>query len=141
MENQSTLTLITIMYLFFNGARVLSYIPQIYTISKEHNKVTAISLSTWIFWALANLTTGIYSQVEVHDLMLTLINYGNALCCFIVVCMVIYKRKKYLYSVDTLIEIQSKTLSSQFSAGITPKLEEVTGVEPSEVVKEKEINV
>lgn len=139
MENQSTLTLITIMYLFFNGARVLSYIPQIYTISKEHNKVTAISLSTWIFWAAANLTTAIYAQIEVHDSMLALINYGNALCCFIVVGMVLYKRKKYLYSVDTLIEIQSKTLSSQFSMGVNPKMNDVE--ESTEIVKEKEINV
>lgn len=73
--------------------------------------------------------------------MLTLINYGNALCCFIVVGMVMYKRKKYLYSVDTLIEIQSKTLSSQFSTGITPKPEEVNELESPEVIKEKEINV
>lgn len=137
MENQSALTLITIMYLFFNGARVLSYIPQIYTISKEHNKVTAISLSTWAFWAAANLTTAIYAQVEVHDAMLALINYGNALCCFIVVAMVLYKRKKYLYSVDTLIEIQSKTLNSQFSTGISPKIDEV----PAESVEDKEIKV
>ena len=35
-----------------------------YAISKEHNKVTAISINNiWIFWALANLTAGIYSQV------------------------------------------------------------------------------
>lgn len=136
MEHQNTLTVITIMYLFFNGARVLSYIPQIYTISKEHNKVTAISLSTWIFWALANLTTGIYSQMEVNDNILTLINYGNALCCFIVVGMVMYKRKKYIYSVDTLIEIQSKTISSSFSTGIIPKFDE-----EKESIKENEIKV
>lgn len=133
MENQNTITLITVVYLFFNGARVLSYLPQIYTIAKEHNKVTAISLSTWIFWALANLTTGIYSQVEVHDHILTLINYGNSLCCFIVVGMVIYKRKKYLYSVDTLIEIQSKTLSSQFSVGVTPKMNKINELTSSEI--------
>lgn len=140
MENQSALTLITIMYLFFNGARVLSYIPQIYTISKEHNKVTAISLSTWAFWAAANLTTAIYAQIEVHDSMLALINYGNALCCFIVVAMVLYKRKKYLYSVDTLIEIHTKTLSSQYSPGISPRIDEVPAVNVEDL-KEKEIKV
>lgn len=132
MENHNTLTFITIMYLFFNGARVLSYVPQIYTISKEQNKVTAISLSTWIFWAIANFTTAVYAQTEVNDIMLALINYGNALCCFVVVLMVLYKRKKYLYSVDALIEIHTRTLSTQ-SVGISPKL--------SESEKNNEINV
>lgn len=141
MENLNSLTLITGMYLLFNGARVLSYLPQIIAISKEHNKVTAISLTTWIFWALANLTTGIYSQVEVHDFMLTLINYGNALCCFIVVGMVMYKRKKYLYSADALIEIQSKTLSSQFAHGIEPKLDENKEEVKIESNEEKEIKI
>lgn len=138
MDNQNSLTLITIMYLFFNGARVLSYLPQIYTISQESNKVTAISLMTWIFWACANVTTAIYAQVEVHDTMLALINYGNALCCFIVVFMVMYKRKKYLYSVDALIEIHSKTLNSQMSVGVNPKLDPID--EPK-LTNEKEIKI
>lgn len=138
MDNQNSLTLITMMYLFFNVARVLSYLPQIYTISKENNKVTAISLMTWIFWTCANLTTAIYAQIEVHDTMLALINYGNALCCAIVVLMVVYKRKKYLYSVDTLIEIHSKTLNSEIAIGVNPKLD---SVDESKLLKEKEINV
>lgn len=133
MDTKSTMTLITIMYLFFNGARVLSYIPQIYTISKEHNKVTAISLLTWIFWTMANLTTAIYAQIEVRDTMLALINYGNALCCAIVVIMVLYKRNKYLYSVDTLIEIHTRTMSTQVPLGVSPK--------KNEYEKNEEINV
>lgn len=124
MENYSALTLITGMYLLLNGVRVLSYIPQMYAISKEHNKVTAISLTTWTFWAAANFATAIYAHIEVHDTMLAIMNYGNGICCAIVVAMVLYKRKKYLYSVDTLIEIHNKTLGNHSPLGSFPKPKE-----------------
>ena len=52
-----------------------------------------------------------------------------------------YKRKKYLYSADALIEIQSKTLSSQFAHGIEPKLDENKEEVKIESNEEKEIKI
>jgi hypothetical protein len=83
------------LYILFNSARVLSYIPQILAVSKEQNNLSAISLVTWLFWTLANLTTGLYIQLNAPDPLLEAMNYGNAACCAIVVGIVIYKKAKY----------------------------------------------
>lgn len=91
---------ITFAYVSLGAVRVLSYVPQIWAVSKERSEAKAISLITWTFWTLANLTTGLYATVVVPDMLLALMSYGNTLGCAIVVGIVMYKRKVYGMQVD-----------------------------------------
>jgi hypothetical protein len=83
------------MYFTFNTIRVFSYVPQIIAVSKDTTPAKGISLLTWSFWVVANLTTGLYATVVLPDMLLAIMSYGNTLGCAIVVSIVIYKRNKY----------------------------------------------
>ena len=86
---------IIFLYFTFNTVRVFSYVPQIVAVAKELTDAKAISLITWSFWSMANLTTGLYANFVANDMLLAWMSYGNTLGCVIVVGIVIYKRKKY----------------------------------------------
>lgn len=83
------------MYFTFNTIRVFSYVPQIIAVSRDTTPANGISLFTWSFWVIANLTTGLYATVVLPDMLLAIMSYGNTLGCAIVVGIVIYKRNKY----------------------------------------------
>lgn len=83
------------MYFIFNTIRVFSYVPQIIAVSRDTTPAKGISLLTWSFWVIANLTTGLYATVVLPDMLLAIMSYGNTLGCAIVVGIVIYKRNKY----------------------------------------------
>lgn len=99
MEHSTVMALfiksIIFLYFTFNTVRVFSYVPQIIAVAKDMTDAKAISLLTWSFWSMANLTTGLYATFVAHDMLLAIMSYGNTLGCTIVVGIVIYKRKKY----------------------------------------------
>lgn len=96
MELMTLLTKIVVfLYFTFNTVRVFSYVPQIIAVAKETSPAQAISLLTWSFWSMANLTTALYATVVLPDTLLAAMSYGNTLGCTIVVFIVCYKRKKY----------------------------------------------
>lgn len=95
MDSELFAKIVTYIYFLLNTIRVFSYIPQIITVGKEKSTARAISLLTWSFWTGANLITGVYATFVVKDTLLSLMSYGNALGCGIVVGIVLYKRKRY----------------------------------------------
>jgi hypothetical protein len=80
-------------YLATNGLRVLSYVPQIVRVYKDKAGAQAISLSTWSFWTVSNLTTALYAAAILNDPFLSTVSAGNTACCGLVVAMVVAKRR------------------------------------------------
>lgn len=99
MENSTFMALfvksVIFLYFTFNTLRVFSYVPQIMALAKDVTDAKAISLLTWSFWCMANLTTSLYATFVAHDMLLAMMSYGSTSGCTIVVAIVIYKRKKY----------------------------------------------
>lgn len=94
----TTLTMADVSYwLFtiFNVLRVASYLPQIYRVATDPYGASAIAYSTWGLWAVANASTALYAAYNVFDLLLAAINLLNALCCFAVILLTIYKRRVF----------------------------------------------
>lgn len=89
-------SIIACTYFIFNSFRVFTYVPQIFTVSKDNTGAKAISILTWVAWTIANLTAGLYANFVLAkpDFMLAIMSYGNALGCGIVIGIVIYKRNK-----------------------------------------------
>ena len=52
----------------------------------------AVSLTTWAFWTVSNLTSIAYGWVVLHDLSFTLIFAGNAVCTGVVTVIAARKR-------------------------------------------------
>ncbi len=85
-------TLILLAYAASNALRLASYAPQIWRVARDRSGAQAISCLTWNLWIVANATTALYAWTQLHDLALTVINAGNALCCAAVVLITLGKR-------------------------------------------------
>lgn len=84
-------------YLFtcFNGARIVSYVPQICRVAWDANGAAAISYLTWSLWTAANASTGLYAFANLGDLMLGVMHTIYALCCTTVIVLTAYKRSRF----------------------------------------------
>ena len=86
---------VVVLYVATNSLRVFSYLPQIVAVAREGGAARAISLTTWLFWTLANASTAGYAAAVVSDRMFAAVSLGNTLGCLTVALIVLYKRHKY----------------------------------------------
>jgi hypothetical protein len=93
----------TSFYLFsiFNALRIVSYVPQIFSVARDSNGASAISYATWALWTASNASTALYAAVNLGDRPLAMINMMNAACCMVVIVLTIYKRKQFRFRNDT----------------------------------------
>jgi uncharacterized protein with PQ loop repeat len=82
-------------YAAVNSLRVFSYLPQIAKVFHAPDRAEAISLFTWSFWTLSNLTTAAYGAVILEDVLLVVMFVGNTICCTVVITIVAFKRKRH----------------------------------------------
>jgi hypothetical protein len=83
---------LTLTYGFFNMLRLMSYAPQIVLLAKDTSGAKAISISSWLIWTGANLSTAVYAWVRLADASLCVMNAFNTACCLAVLALVTYKR-------------------------------------------------
>jgi hypothetical protein len=88
------LDFLTLTYGFFNMLRLMSYAPQLVLLAKDKSGAKAISVSSWLIWTGANLTTSVYAWVRLADVPLSLLNAFNTGCCATMLALLIYKRTK-----------------------------------------------
>jgi hypothetical protein len=77
----------TIIFLF--------HFPQMKKILESQTGAQDISIITWATWASCNMVTTGYAWLIAGDLRITLFSLLNALCCFTISGMTIYKRKMF----------------------------------------------
>jgi hypothetical protein len=83
---------IVLAYGLSNGLRLVSYVPQIVRVARDSDGAQAISCLTWNLWIAANASTALYAWTQLHDVPLTVMHVGNALCCAAVVALTVFKR-------------------------------------------------
>ncbi|WP_369723577.1 MULTISPECIES: hypothetical protein [unclassified Bradyrhizobium] len=88
------LDFLTLTYGFFNMLRLMSYAPQLVLLAQDRSGAKAISVSSWLIWTGANLTTAVYAWVRLADVPLSLLNAFNTGCCATMLALLIYKRTK-----------------------------------------------
>lgn len=81
-------------FTIFNSLRLVSYLPQIMRIARDQNGASAISYSTWTLWTAANTSTAAYAAVNLGDAYLSLVSAISAACCFIVISLTMFKRRR-----------------------------------------------
>lgn len=79
-----------------NSIRIFAYLPQIYKAATDQNGATAISFTTWALFFLSHLTTIAYAIVQLADLVMALIFFGNAAACLTILLIAAFKRKHFL---------------------------------------------
>jgi len=88
-------TLLTATYALCNSVRIFFYVPQIMTIARERSGASAISLTSWLFWAFSHAVTAIYCYTVANDPLLGGMMWGNAIGCMAIVALTMLKRRRY----------------------------------------------
>ncbi len=95
--------LIITAFSFFNTLRVFSYVPQIVRTARDTGGAAAVSYLTWFLWFCANLSTAAYAGAIIGDVALCLVSSVNTLCCGIVICLTVYKRRCFRASAAAIV--------------------------------------
>lgn len=95
-------SILFIAFFISNSLRVIFYLPQFYKFFKEENTLPSHSLFMWMSWIVANLTVGIYFAIEVGVDQKAILSFLNSIMCIFGASIIIYKRKKYKLTKDTI---------------------------------------
>jgi hypothetical protein len=80
------------IFVVLNVARAVAYWPQIVRIYRDPGCAIAVSLSTWIIFAAANVATVIYALAALGDFVVAVVFGVNAIGCAAIVMLTTYKR-------------------------------------------------
>ncbi len=83
------------LFVVTNAFRLLAYLPQIRAALKCPNGASAISRTTWSYFALAHLTGHFYSRLVLHDPKMAMVLLGNFLACSTLVGIVTWKKVRH----------------------------------------------
>ena len=95
MRHDIYFDILTVMFLFWNSVRVLTYIPTILKLLSDGADVRSHSLLSWVCWFLSNGTFALMlleRNSGVPESMFW-INVGNAAMCFVVSLIIVCKKR------------------------------------------------
>jgi hypothetical protein len=87
-----------LLFAAFSSLRMVSYLPQIYSVATDKNGASAISYSTWVLWVAANSTTALYAFNNLNDRYLAFVSVVYAGCCVSVILLTAVKRRSHRLS-------------------------------------------
>jgi hypothetical protein len=81
---------LTVMFLFWNGVRIFTYVPTIRKLLKRDASAKDYSLATWASWVFSNGFFALYlweqGNREINSMVL--LNIGNTVMCLITSCLI-----------------------------------------------------
>ena len=89
---QTLVAFVSWAYLITNTLRIAFYAPQIRAVFRAGDGAASVSITTWGYWTIANLTAALYGSVVIHDLGFAAIFAGNFLCTALVTLVAAHKR-------------------------------------------------
>jgi hypothetical protein len=96
MLHEVYVRLLTAMFLFWNSARLLTYVPAIVMLLKKDIDVRSHSLLTWGCWALSNATFALMLLEQNHGIpdRMFWMNGGNTLMCLLTFSVILARRRQ-----------------------------------------------
>jgi hypothetical protein len=82
-------------FALLNSARVVAYFPQMIRVYRDADGAQAVSLSTWVLFAVTNAATVCYALAALNDRVMALVFALNTACCVAIAAMVASKRAHY----------------------------------------------
>jgi uncharacterized protein with PQ loop repeat len=79
-------------FLLTNGARLITYLPQILAVWRCQDGARALSLITWTSWVVSHVTALLYGAVVLHDPFFVVVSLINLVCSAIVVVIAGHRR-------------------------------------------------
>jgi hypothetical protein len=91
----SVVEVVTFLFVATNACRLLAYFPQIVAAAKCQNGATAVSRTTWSYFAVAHAAGVAYSRLVLHDSKMATVLLGNFLACGTLVAIVTWKKARH----------------------------------------------
>ena len=82
-------------FTIFNAVRVVAYVPQIAKIAADSNGASAVSITTWLLFALSHASTVAYAVFSVGDMALAAIFGVNTAFCALIVGLTVSRRRQF----------------------------------------------
>jgi hypothetical protein len=79
-------------FLLTNGARLITYLPQILAVWRCQDGARALSLITWTSWVVSHVTALLYGAVVLNDGFFVVVSLINLVCSAIVVAIAGHRR-------------------------------------------------
>lgn len=79
-------------FAILNSARLLGYFPQIISVHRDTAGAKAVSISTWLLFAAANIATVSYALLVANDLTMAIIFSLNTAGCLAILALTTWKR-------------------------------------------------
>ncbi len=86
---------VTVAYAIDGAILFLLYMPQLWSVYKDHNGAKAINLITWGLWINSSLITLAYAWLVANDSLFALMSFGNFSGCSSVVVMTVVRRVQF----------------------------------------------
>jgi hypothetical protein len=81
-----------VAFAVFNGARLVSYVPQIVCIKRDPHGAAAVSLTTWGLFTMAHFATVSYALVVSGDVVMAGVFTWNMVGCMATFALTVKKR-------------------------------------------------
>lgn len=88
------LGLVSTLYAVCGMVFALSYLPQLRAVWRSANGAPDVSLGTWGLWCGTSTVSVLYAHVVSHDLAFSLVSLGNALGCWAVTGLTLWRRHR-----------------------------------------------
>ena len=79
-------------FAILNTARLVGYFPQIISVHRDTAGAKAVSISTWLLFAAANVATVSYAVAAAQDLAMAIIFSLNTAGCLAILALTTWKR-------------------------------------------------
>ena len=99
---------LTFMFLFWNSARIFTYVPTILKLLRAGASARDYSLATWCCWVMSNGTFCLYLYEQGGRMLnsMVLINAGNTLMCLVTSILIFrLQRVGQSLTVHRLVEV------------------------------------
>jgi hypothetical protein len=103
-------------FALLNGGRTVAYVPQMVRVYRDPNGATAVSLTTWVLFAAANIATVAYALAVADDRLVALVFGLNTLGCLVIVALTTVKRIHAARREMLAVQVASLQSSAQLVA-------------------------
>lgn len=90
----TTADLTLILFAACNVLRIVAYLPQMLVLLRRPAAAASFSHSTWVLFAMANLSTALYAAVAIGDTIVCVVHGFSALCCSALIALALWSRRR-----------------------------------------------
>jgi hypothetical protein len=103
-------------FALLNGGRTVAYVPQMVRVYRDPHGATAVSLTTWLLFAAANIATVAYALAVADDRLVAFVFGLNAVGCLAIVALTAVMRARVASRAMLAAQIASLQSSAQLAA-------------------------